>query len=326
MARILTVGRAEDGVEAAYTEERIDRWMGSMANADPREHVLLAEAEGAVVALGAADWRLESQGTWRFEVDGCVAPGFLRRGIGRAILSWQEARLAEEAAAIDDQRPRVYHAWACETRPARKALLTGEGYAPYSYISDMVRPTLRDIPAARLPESIEIRPVRPEHYRAIFLADDEANRDHVGHREATEEDFERFTSGPAFDPGLWRVAWEGEEVVGMVRSFVNEDENAAYDRLAGLHRARLGAAAVAQEGDRPGAARGVARGASGTRNGRGGAGRAHGQSERSPPSLRERGLRDGGQLRLVSQADGVSAYSPITFTSTRFGRRPSNSP
>ncbi|MHC4860390.1 MAG: hypothetical protein ACYTDY_09905, partial [Planctomycetota bacterium] len=60
MARILTVGRAEDGVEAAYTEERIDRWMGSMANADPREHVLLAEAEGAVVALGAADWRLES--------------------------------------------------------------------------------------------------------------------------------------------------------------------------------------------------------------------------------------------------------------------------
>ena len=37
----------------------------------------------------------------------------------------------------------------------------------------------------------------------------------------------------SFDPTLWRVAWEGDRVVGMVLSFIDKDENAEYGRLRG---------------------------------------------------------------------------------------------
>ena len=38
---------------------------------------------------------------------------------------------------------------------------------------------------------------------------------------------------PTFDPSLWRVAWDGDDVVGMVRSFINAGENAEYERKRG---------------------------------------------------------------------------------------------
>ena len=40
-------------------------------------------------------------------------------------------------------------------------------------------------------------------------------------------------SDPDFDPSLWRVAWQGDEVAGMVLSFINKDENEMYGRKRG---------------------------------------------------------------------------------------------
>ncbi len=38
---------------------------------------------------------------------------------------------------------------------------------------------------------------------------------------------------PTFDPSLWRVAWDGDDVVGMVRSLINAGENVGYKRKRG---------------------------------------------------------------------------------------------
>ena len=47
-------------------------------------------------------------------------------------------------------------------------------------------------------------------------ADVEAFRDHWGGVDESEAAFERFFSGPEFQPELWRVAWDGNEVAGVV--------------------------------------------------------------------------------------------------------------
>ena len=129
--------------------------------------------------------------------------------------------------------PRHLQTWIVETRDSRKALFTGEGYGPYTYEVMMVRPDLEEIPEAPLPPGLEQRPVRQEHYRRIFEAETEAFRDHWGHREPREEDFAAFTSGPIFDPTLWIVAWDGDEVIGMVRAFIDHEENETFGRLRG---------------------------------------------------------------------------------------------
>jgi hypothetical protein len=72
------------------------------------------------------------------------------------------------------------------------ALLEKNGYRPERYGFEMVRPDLEDIPDTPLPEGLEVRPVLPEHYRAIWEADTEAFRDHWGFVEPSEEDYQAW--------------------------------------------------------------------------------------------------------------------------------------
>jgi mycothiol synthase len=97
-----------------------------------------------------------------------------------------------------------------------------------------VRPDLENIPALCLPPAVEVRPVQPEHMRLIWEASNEAFRDHWGYIPDPWESYEQMMSGPDFDPSLWRVAWQGDDVVGMVLSFINKDENEKYSRKRGF--------------------------------------------------------------------------------------------
>jgi ribosomal protein S18 acetylase RimI-like enzyme len=48
-----------------------------------------------------------------------------------------------------------------------------------------------------------------------------------------EEDYLRWLNESTFDPSLWRLAWDGDQVAGMVLAFVNATENAEYNRRRG---------------------------------------------------------------------------------------------
>ena len=58
-------------------------------------------------------------------------------------------------------------------------------------------------------------PLRPRAGRACrFEALDEALRDHWGYQPTTFEDWERRKKRFGFDPGLWLMAVDGDEVAG----------------------------------------------------------------------------------------------------------------
>lgn len=46
-------------------------------------------------------------------------------------------------------------------------------------------------------------------------------------------DRERFRADLAADPTLWRVAWDGDEVAGQVRSYIDADANQEMGRRVG---------------------------------------------------------------------------------------------
>jgi ribosomal protein S18 acetylase RimI-like enzyme len=89
----------------------------------------------------------------------------------------------------------------------------------------MLRDLAEPIPAVELPEGLEVRPSTPEHTRAIWEAMDEAFRDHWGYSPGTEQDYERFAYHPSNTPEFWQVAWEGEQVAGMVLNRISAEEN-----------------------------------------------------------------------------------------------------
>jgi ribosomal protein S18 acetylase RimI-like enzyme len=97
----------------------------------------------------------------------------------------------------------------------------------------MVRPDLEDIPDLPLPPAVEVRPVQPEHMTLIWQASNEAFRDHWGYIPDPWEAFEQMMNDSDFDPSLWRVAWQADQIAGMVLSFINKDENEMYGRKRG---------------------------------------------------------------------------------------------
>jgi mycothiol synthase len=148
-------------------------------------------------------------------------------------LLYYEKHLGEIARSQDFTGSRFLQTFVSERHRSFVQALESEGYEAVRYEYEMVRPDLENVPDLALPEGIEVRAVRPEHLRAIWEAEVEAFRDHWDSTQVEEEDYRRWLEFPNFQPHLWQVAWEGEQVAGMIRNYINEEENARYGRQQG---------------------------------------------------------------------------------------------
>lgn len=71
-------------------------------------------------------------------------------------------------------------------------------------------------PAPTWPDGIALRPYTTDQLRAVFEADDEAFRDHWGHVPGNFEAWRGWlVERPGFDPSLWFIAYDGEEIAGV---------------------------------------------------------------------------------------------------------------
>jgi ribosomal protein S18 acetylase RimI-like enzyme len=72
-------------------------------------------------------------------------------------------------------------------------------------------------PEPKFPKGIELRPfIKGEHDVAIWQAQNEAFRDHWGSHDVTLEEWKRSKfDDPEFDPTLWPIAWDGDQVAGF---------------------------------------------------------------------------------------------------------------
>ena len=191
---------------------------------DPDHDVLLAETDGRIVGATLQRGRLRT-GTVVHYLEGWIRPAYRRRGLGRELLHWAEARAREIADVWPGEEPHAVGSWPDEHEVGAIALLESEGYRVVRYGYMMVRPLDEPIVDAPLPDGLEIRPVVPDDHRRIWDADVEAFRDHWEAADRTEEDFTAWYASPELDTSLWRVAWDGADVAGSVLSFIFPKEN-----------------------------------------------------------------------------------------------------
>ncbi len=132
-----------------------------------------------------------------------------------------------------DDEPRYFQTWATETETSAHALAKSQGYQPIRYGFEMRRDLSAPFPSAPMPDGLEVRPVEEGQVRTIFNASNEAFRDHWGYREDSWEEFQGWMKDPTFNPELWKIAWDGDRVAGIVMNFINEKENQDYQRKRG---------------------------------------------------------------------------------------------
>lgn len=230
VARLETAAWAADGVMFVTTVEEIANDWTHLHNCDPYRDVRFAEVNGAPVAYSRVNWVLNDAGEQVFWHNGVVHPDWRRRGIGGALFDWNVARLRELAEAHPHAGPRVFQTWAFGSMAGQIALAERHGYTPFRYGFMMRRDLRETIPDLPLPDGIEVRPVERHQIRQIFLARNEAFRDHFGHREQTEQDYAAWERDPYTRMDLWQVAWDARtgEVAGEVRVAVVEPDNATF--------------------------------------------------------------------------------------------------
>jgi len=233
LADLDNAGFQADGIEFRLSAAQIGTWLDHPSRMDPTEDLLLAEVDGSLVAHVEAGWELDNDGGRNYNVWGQVHPSWRRRGLGTALLRWNEERQRQVGASHPAGGERRLQSWADEGEAGRLALLEGNGYRVARYAFDMTRATLDEVPDFALPDGVEIRPATEADLRAIWELEVEAFSDHWGAIDGTEEAFARFRADPTHDRSLWVVAWHGDEIVGQVLNRINAQANAELGMLRG---------------------------------------------------------------------------------------------
>ncbi len=222
-----------DQMERSDTAEDIARNYRYAPNFDITKDMLFVEMESEVIGYYRVMWFFEDAGDAIYTHYGFLLPQWRGKGIGRAVLGYLQAHIRRIAVPHPLEQPKYYQSYADEKELDSTAFLLAAGYQPTRHFYTMLRPDLENIPDLPLPPGYEIRPVLEEHLPVVLTASAEAFRDHWGYSAAAEPTLAEMMEDPDFDPSLWRVAWQGDQVAGMVLSYITRAENLEYQRLRG---------------------------------------------------------------------------------------------
>lgn len=175
---------------------------------------------------------------------GRVHPAYEGRGIGTRLMKWAEARAREAIKRV----PK-------ETRVAMRSGTYSDYQAGHDLLRDREMNLIRHFltmaielngePVQPLwPDGIQVRPMEGEHeLRKTVEAVRAAFRDHWGHVDQSfEEEYEQWLhfvqTDEQFDPSLWFLAMDGEEIAGVslcsLRS--DQDKDMGWVRTLGVRR------------------------------------------------------------------------------------------
>lgn len=222
------------GVDFMITEEDLEIGYKTRQNFDPTTQTWFAENDGQTVGVAECYWfdlPLESRRVFRLGIN--WRPKYFDTPLPNILFELAENKCREMAAKMETDLTLVFSAWTMKAAEKRFEVFKAHGYGAVRYFFNMTRDNSKELEEFPLPEGIIIRGAEEHEYRKVFDALGEAFRDHWGYRESTEEEFQEWKNERTFQPELWKIAWDGDEVCGTVLNYVDEAENEENNRKRG---------------------------------------------------------------------------------------------
>lgn len=216
-----------DGVPFRESVPGFKAWFGHPNDKfDASRDVTIAEIDGEAVGYGLRNWvDTTLDGFREYRNDGAVVPEWRRRGIGTALLAHNIEQDRALARTHETDRQPMLGSWTSDRMAGAQSLLESFGFTPVRWFFEMTRDLSQPIPDVPLPDGLEVRPVEADKIRQIWDADVEAFVDHWGGFDGSDDNYQRFLDRPGFDPTMWVIAWDGEEVAGGVINAIEAEEN-----------------------------------------------------------------------------------------------------
>lgn len=194
--------------------------------------MVFAEIAGQVAGYGYVEHEQENSGERIYSTHGLVVPAWRRRGIGAAILRANEQRI-REIAAEHPEGTKWVQSEHNDHQPGAAALLGTNGYREVRWSWLLTRRTGDPLPPAPMPAGLQVRPATADNAFRIVRALEDVFAEDPHHVPSTDDDLRRMLAYPDWDFSLWRVAWDGEEVAGMILNYIIPHDTETAGRRCG---------------------------------------------------------------------------------------------
>jgi mycothiol synthase len=201
---------ADTGETDMSVERMLDDWH-SLDLAE--EAVILTAPDGRIAAY--AD--VFNRSFVIVSIYGYVHPDYREVGLGSYLVAWGERWTRDHMLQAQENARVVVQHYINSANEAAQRLLENSGYSPVRGIYVM-ETTLDEPPTLpRWPADISVRTFVPgRDERAVYEAVEDAFRDLWGRPRNPFERFVRETKNENFDPSLWFLALQGDEIAGLV--------------------------------------------------------------------------------------------------------------
>ena len=93
MLGLINASKVVDQIDRSDTLEDMIRKYKHLNNCDPYQDMIFAEVNGDAIAFGRVEWKINDDNEWLGHIMAFMHPGWRRKGIGTALLRYQEDHL-----------------------------------------------------------------------------------------------------------------------------------------------------------------------------------------------------------------------------------------
>jgi mycothiol synthase len=200
---------ADTGTSDMSVEEMLDDWhTRDLAE----EAVILTAPDGRTAAY--AD--VFNRSFVIVSIYGYVHPDYRGMSLGSYLVAWGERWTRDHMPQAQENARVVAQHYINSANEAARRLLENSGYTPVRGIYVMETKLEEAPPLPHWPADISVRTFVPgRDERAVYEAVEDAFRDMWGRPRGTFERFVGMTKAESFDPSLWFLALEGDEIAGV---------------------------------------------------------------------------------------------------------------